>query len=108
MRPDRQGHREGEIPFIKVSDFNLGKNHQKIITANNWISRKTSSKMKIKLTPKGAYVFAKIGEAIKAERIREITCDTAIDNNIMAAIPNKDIESKFLQYILEKTLVVCL
>ena len=93
---NEQGLKEGAYPFIKVSDMNLPKNYKKIHTAQNWISKETALRLKIKLAPKGACVFAKIGEAIKSERIRELTRDTAIDNNLMAAIP----KNNFCQQVL--------
>lgn len=96
-----QGHSNGDIPFIKVSDMNLSKNTRKIYTANNWITKSTAARMKLRLAPKESIVFAKIGEALKAERLRELVYDTAIDNNLMVAIPNQNIEKGFINFILE-------
>ena len=96
-----QGISRGDIPFIKVSDMNSSKNQRKIYKSNNWISRKTALRMKLNLAPNGAVVFAKIGEALKAERLRILIQDTAIDNNMMAAIPKQNIEHDFLLFILE-------
>lgn len=96
-----QGLTKGDVPFIKVSDMNLPTNSKKIRTANNWVSFEAASRMKAKLVPEGAVVFAKIGEALKAERLREITRPTAIDNNMMAAIAKPTVDPKFLSYLLE-------
>lgn len=96
-----QGITHGDIPFIKVSDMNLSKNQRKIYTANNWITKNTALRLKLNLVPEKSIIFAKIGEALKAERIREIICTTAIDNNLMAAIPNQNIEKGFLNFVLE-------
>ena len=96
-----QGKISGDIPFIKVSDMNLSGNERKIYKSNNWISTNYAKQIKINLAPPGAIVFAKIGEALKANRLRELTRYTAIDNNMMAAIPNSNIEDGFLRYILE-------
>lgn len=96
-----QGSTGGDVPFIKVSDMNLPANSKKIHVANNWVSFETAARMKLKLVPVGAVVFAKIGEALKAERLREITQPTAIDNNMMAAIPKSTVDRAFLIYLLE-------
>ncbi|NCY03383.1 MAG: restriction endonuclease subunit S, partial [Planctomycetia bacterium] len=56
-----QGGSTGEIPFIKVSDFNIPENHKYIVRANNWISHETSIKIGAKVFPRGAVVFPKVG-----------------------------------------------
>lgn len=94
-----QGRREG-IPFVKVSDMNLPKNEWEITVASNYVDRDTLSIMKAKTQPRGATVFAKIGEALRFNRMRMLTNDTAIDNNMMAAIPNSDINEWFLYYLI--------
>lgn len=97
-----QGHLSGDHPFIKVSDMTLSANGTRIIEANNWVSAETAAQMKLKLAPPGAVVFAKIGEGLKAERLRWLTVPTAMDNNMMAAIPNLAVvDSGFLLYLLE-------
>lgn len=98
---NEQGKSNGDIPFIKVSDMNLSKNQRKIYASNNWLTKSTALRMKLKFVPKGSVIFAKIGEALKAERLRELIYDTVIDNNIMAAIPNQNIEKGFLNFVLE-------
>jgi type I restriction enzyme S subunit len=98
---DEQGAIETDIPFIKVSDMNLPQNNFFIVASNNWISRSTSKRLKLKLIPVDAVVFAKIGEALKVERLRVITQPTAIDNNMMAAIPLSNDFTEFLLYILD-------
>ncbi|MFB7283672.1 restriction endonuclease subunit S [Micrococcus luteus] len=97
-----QGHLTGDHPFIKVSDMTLPANSIRIIEANNWVSAETAARMKLKLTPPGAVAFAKIGEGLKAERLRRITVPTAMDNNMMAAIPKPAVvDSGFLIYLIE-------
>lgn len=97
-----QGHLSGDHPFIKVSDMTLPANSTRIVEANNWVSAETAARMKLKLTPPGAVAFAKIGEGLKAERLRRITVPTAMDNNMMAAIPKPAVvDSGFLLYLIE-------
>ncbi len=96
-----QGYTSGELPFIKVSDMNLPKNRWIIYKANNYISIQEAKQRKITSYPAFASIFAKIGEAIKADRVRMLSRETAIDNNMMAAIPKKGINSFYLFYLLQ-------
>ena len=83
-----QGHTSGEIPFIKVSDFNLSENQKYITRANNWVSSETLKEMGAKVFPPGSVVFPKVGAALLSNRRRILLRPTALDNNLMAAIPN--------------------
>lgn len=89
----------GEYPFIKVSDMNLPGNERFIQRANNWIRKADASKYR--LHPPGAVVFAKIGEALRANRRRVLVRETIIDNNMMSAAPKGGINPAFLLYVLE-------
>jgi type I restriction enzyme S subunit len=96
-----QGRRTGDYPFIKVSDMNIDGNQRFIINANHWIDQATKVEAKVKLFPTSAVVFAKVGAALLLNRRRILTRDTAIDNNMMAAIPNSD-DNNFLYYVLQE------
>lgn len=97
-----QGLTVGDYPFIKVSDMTLPENSKRIVAANNWVAADTATRMKLKFAPAGAVVFAKIGEGLKAERLRQITIPTAMDNNMMAAVPIEGaVDERFLLYLLE-------
>jgi type I restriction enzyme S subunit len=96
-----QGLSKGDIPFIKVSDMNLSGNSKKIRAANHWVSFDTAQRLKAKPVDPGAVVFAKIGEALKAERLRVLTMPTLIDNNMMAAIARPGVDPSFLYFLLE-------
>lgn len=96
---DRQGLVVGEYPFIKVSDMNLPGNERFIQKSNNWIQKADASKYR--LHPPGSVVFAKIGEALRANRRRVLVRETIIDNNMMSAVPKGDINPSFLLYVLE-------
>ncbi|MZR62907.1 restriction endonuclease subunit S [Alcanivorax sp. DP30] len=95
-----QGVRSGQYPFIKVSDMNLEGNERFIIKASNWINEEIRSEAKVKLFPSKSVVFAKVGAALLLNRRRILTRQTAIDNNMMAAIPNSD-DDNFLYYVLQ-------
>ena len=101
FREAYQGKRSGEHPFIKVSDLTNNGNEKYIITAQNWVSTTDLREMRATLQPPGAVVFAKVGAALKLNRRRILTRPTAIDNNMMAAIPNTNkLDSDFLYYFL--------
>ena len=98
-----QGHKQGDHPFIKVSDLGLNENSRRINLANNWVSVSQIERMKSKLMPAGSVVFAKIGEGLKAERLSTLTRETAIDNNLMAAVPKDgELHETYLYYLLSQ------
>ncbi len=96
---DQQGVEVGEYPFIKVSDMNLPGNERFIQNSNNWIKKADASNYR--LHPPGSVVFAKIGEALRANRRRVLVRPTIIDNNMMSAVPKGGIDPSFLLYVLE-------
>ena len=96
-----QGNKTGRYPFIKVSDMNLPLNEVCIREANNWIEEGVRAEIKAKPLPPGTTVFAKIGEALKHNRVRLLVMDTIVDNNMMGAIPNQSaVDPKFFYYLL--------
>ena len=101
FKPKYQGQVEGDYPFIKVRDMNSAGNLISITEADNWITSDECYELRGKPFPPGTSVFAKIGEAIKKNRVRFIVRDTLIDNNMMGAIPNRDVvDEPFLYYLL--------
>ncbi|MDE0330883.1 MAG: restriction endonuclease subunit S [Nitrospinae bacterium] len=98
-----QGRESGAYPFIKVSDMNLPENIRCIQSANNWVNDEDLAHLKAKPFPNGTTVFAKIGEALKQNRLRFIVKPTLIDNNMMGAVPNKSlIDPQFYYYALSQ------
>ncbi len=98
-----QGQAIGDIPFIKVRDMNSSGNTIVITEANNWITSDECVELRGKPFPRGTVVFAKIGEAIKKNRVRFLNRDTLIDNNMMGAIPNQiEIDPSFLYFLLSR------
>lgn len=98
---DEQGRKAGDAPFIKVSDFGSAQNMSSIVSANNWVDDSQVRALKLSLFPAESTVFAKIGEGLRSERVRQLTRPTAIDNNLMAAVPNKTTNPRFLFYLLQ-------
>lgn len=96
-----QGDAFGTYPFIKVSDMNLPGNERFITVANNWIDKKTQTRLRAKVHPAGATVFAKIGVALTYNRRRVLSQPTIIDNNMMTAIgDNARVHPLFFYYLL--------
>ena len=94
-----QGDSRGEYPFIKVSDMNSPANVIRIQESNNWVDDGSVRAVKWRPIPANAVVFAKIGEALKQNRLRMLTRPTIIDNNMMGAIPKTEVvDPKFLFY----------
>ena len=101
FKENYQGMRAGEHPFIKVSDLTLPGNEKYITNAQNWISGKALKELRAKLQPARATVFAKVGAALKLNRRRILTRPTAIDNNMMVAIPDETkLNNEFLYFFL--------
>ena len=98
-----QGKISGEYPFAKVSDMNLPANTIRIQGANNWVDEDDIPQLKAKPLPAGATIFAKIGEALKQNRLRFLVRPTIVDNNMMGAIPlTEHIDPQFLFYALSQ------
>ena len=87
----KQGSRLGTYPFAKVSDMNLAGNSLAILKAANWVGDEDLPQLKAKPLPEGTTVFAKIGEALKQNRLRITLQPTLIDNNMMGAIPDTEV-----------------
>jgi type I restriction enzyme S subunit len=97
FKEHHQGAGEGEHPFIKVSDMNLPGNEVEIVRAKNWVSSKILRELGATLMPARSVVFAKVGAALLLNKRRRLVRPTAIDNNMMAAIPDETkITSDFL------------
>lgn len=79
-----QGQKFEEIPFFKVSDFNLPLNQRRLEISNNYISTIQLNQLGGRLIKKGSIIFAKIGAAIFLERKRQSTQDSMVDNNVAA------------------------
>ena len=103
FKPDLQGRTSGEFPFVKVSDMNLPANAVRIQDANNWVSAEDLRELRAKPFPPGTVVFAKIGEALRQNRLRQVARETIIDNNMMGAVPRTDrVEPHFFYYALSQ------
>ena len=98
-----QGRRTGKYPFAKVSDMNLPGNVICILSAANWVVDDDLGQLKARPFPLDTTVFAKIGEALKQNRLRLLVRPTLVDNNMMGAIPNANVfEPLIFHYALSR------
>ncbi len=103
FNPALQGQASGEFPFVKVSDMNLPANAVRIQDANNWVSAADLRELRAKPFPPGTVVFAKIGEALRQNRLRQVARETVVDNNMMGAVPRINrIDPRFFYYALSR------
>ena len=78
---DLQGN-NGNIPFLKVSDFS--ENQDKYIFKwNNSVTNKVIKQKKWNIVPKNSIVTAKIGEALRKNHRKILLIDSIIDNNCL-------------------------
>ena len=103
FKPALQGRSSGEFPFVKVSDMNLAANAVRIQDANNWVSADDLRELRATPLPPGTVVFAKIGEALRQNRLRQVARETIVDNNMMGAVPRLErIDAHYFYYALSQ------
>jgi type I restriction enzyme S subunit len=99
---DFQGQKDGEFPFLKVSDMNLPGNEHAIQRWNNSVSEEVRARLRATAFPPGSVIFPKIGAAIATNKKRLLIRSSCVDNNVMAVAPHADrLESDFLYYLLK-------
>jgi type I restriction enzyme S subunit len=83
--------------------MNLPANAVRIQDANNWVSAADLKELRAKPFPPGTVVFAKIGEALRQNRLRQVARETVVDNNMMGAVPRINrIDPRFFYYALSR------
>ncbi len=69
-----------------------------LLLANGSMSSNTNNEGEIRKA-----IFAKIGEALRQNRLRQIVRETIVDNNMMGAVPRVDkIDPRFFYYALSQ------
>ena len=91
-----QGKRQGDTPFLKVSDMNHVGNDTTILSWTNAVSDETRAKLRARVFPTGSVIFPKVGAAIATNKKRMLGCPSCIDNNIMSIVPGAGLDSRYL------------
>ncbi|MFF9092218.1 restriction endonuclease subunit S [Streptomyces sp. NPDC014802] len=94
-----QGKTSGAYPFLKVSDLASAVSGYRLVTAQNWVGKADLVSLGARLAPKGAIVFPKVGAAMLKNPRRLLDLPAAMDNNLMAVVPNFG-EPRFWLYAL--------
>jgi type I restriction enzyme, S subunit len=92
-----QGKTDGDLPFFKVSDFNLPGNERYLSKCTNWITRSDAVELGARLVPPGSILLPKVGAALLGNARRIVTCPSLFDNNILAIVPRIE-DSRYLHY----------
>ena len=99
---DLQGRSSGDYPVAKVGDISrVGRSGEAVISeADHYIDEGDLARLRARPIPPGSVLFAKIGEAIRHNHRVIAGCAILVDNNAMAAIPTRRVESRYLYYFL--------
>ena len=71
-----------------------------INAADHYIDEGDLARLRAQPIPVGSVLFAKIGEAIRQNHRVIAGCSLLVDNNAMAAIPTRRVESRYLYHFL--------
>jgi len=99
---DLQGRSSGDYPVAKVGDISrVGRSGEAVISrADHYIDEGDLARLRARPIPAGSVLFAKIGEAIRQNHRVIAGCALLVDNNAMAAIPTKRVDSRYLYQFL--------
>ena len=99
---DLQGRSSGDYPVAKVGDISrVGRSGEAVISAaDHYIDEGDLARLRARPIPLGSVLFAKIGEAIRQNHRVIAGCALLVDNNAMAAIPTRKVESRYLYHFL--------
>lgn len=98
---EEQGLEDERYPFYKVNALGRADADGVIRDRYDTISRDTAAKLRASIVPAGALVMAKIGAALMLGRIRILSYDSCIDNNMLAVTPRAGMFTRFLYYALQ-------
>ncbi len=83
---DKQGVDSYELDFHKVNALASADSDGVLRTSENTITRETAKELGAYIFPKGTIVFAKVGAALLLGRLRTISAEACLDNNMMGLI----------------------
>lgn len=95
-----QGVSDDTYPFFKVNCLAQAGPDGVIRDTYDTVSRQTADLLGAAIIPAGSMVMAKIGAALNLGRIRVLSQDSCIDNNMLALTPRRDVDARYLFYAL--------
>ena len=93
---DLQGKDVGELPWFKVADMNRPGNELEMISAENFVHRRTATEATATIFPPGAVIFPRVGAALLTNKRRILVRPSIIDDNTYAVVPSSRVRSRFL------------
>ncbi|MEJ1402435.1 MAG: restriction endonuclease subunit S [Candidatus Sedimenticola sp. (ex Thyasira tokunagai)] len=87
----------GEVPWLSSGKVNDGI----VKEANNWITKKALAECSLKLLPVNTVIVGMIGEGKTRGMSAQLNIEAAINQNLAAIFPGKNLESDFLVYVLK-------
>ncbi|MEW5824952.1 MAG: restriction endonuclease subunit S [Pseudomonadota bacterium] len=99
-----QGRSEGKYPFCKVSDISraVAEKGGLLDEATNYVGDDDLLNLRAKPIPKGATVFAKIGEALRLNRRAYVQKECLIDNNVTGLKAIDGVADDYFVYLLSQ------
>lgn len=99
-----QGRSEGKYPFCKVSDISraVAEKGGLLNQATNYVDDNDLLKLRAKIIPEGATVFAKIGEALRLNRRAYVQKECVIDNNATGLKAIDGVSDDYFVYLLSQ------
>ncbi len=97
---EEQGQLYEEITFLKVNSLGRARPDGFIEVVDDTVSRLTATRLGARVYPPNTVVLAKIGAALLLGRIRQLTADACIDNNMLAITANSSTLSRYLFYVV--------
>ncbi|MFF4245469.1 restriction endonuclease subunit S [Streptomyces sp. NPDC001822] len=94
-----QGNSNGDIPFMKVSDFPLADRKGVLSTANNWISTHTARHLGARILPEGCVLYPRVGAALLLNQRRITGSPCIVDDNVRGFQPYSG-DPRYWRYLM--------
>lgn len=94
---DKQGLEGEELSFHKVNALAKADANGRLLPSDNTISRETAQSLGAFIFPPRTIVFAKVGAALLLGRIRMLSHEACIDNNMMGIVPGSSVSCEYLR-----------
>lgn len=93
-----QGKTNGDIPFIKVSDFPLA-DRGILSTANNWVSATAVRHLGGRILPRGCVLYPRVGAALLLNQRRLTGRPCVVDDNVRGFEPYSG-DPRYWRYLM--------